>query len=462
MPYKTIKELPEQVKVLPSAAQRLFMRVFNSASKDEDEETAMKMAWSQVKKTYEKADGKWKKKSVDNSELSHVVLADSDGDTVQLKDKRFKKQVLRVGKWLYDNATSGGPGVFEVTKEKAKELVENFKNRVIENVPVTRGHVRQSEMDKNPNLVAGYVEDLELDDDKVYAVFKTEDDDADEEIGKKYKNVSLSIDENYEDHESGQDKGFVARHLALTVEPYIKKLDPKFVALSDELDKPVVNISLEENMAEEKKKEKEAPKEEAAQKVEKEAEAPEEKKEVAEKAEAPEETAVAEKDEEEAAPEPKPQDEEKEEEEVTEGSEKDLSDTETESEEQAEPEAAEEDDDVTELSEQLRTKDAELAELREKEVETQYKKLLSEGRVLPAQKEEAMALLKNSESVELAEGESTKVSELFKSFIEKSTPQVDMSEKGVSTSKTKKDSDTPDSVLFRDKKIRDKYLNLYK
>ena len=72
MPYHNINELPEDVRnVLPEHAQAIFKEAFNSAYdeyKDPDqrrtdesrEETAFKVAWSAVKKEYEKgADGKW-------------------------------------------------------------------------------------------------------------------------------------------------------------------------------------------------------------------------------------------------------------------------------------------------------------------------------------------------------------------------------------------------------------------
>lgn len=76
MPYSSTSELPESVKsVLPDHAQDIYKEAFNSAYdeyKDSDErrgdesreETAHKVAWSAVKKSYEKgADDKWHKKS---------------------------------------------------------------------------------------------------------------------------------------------------------------------------------------------------------------------------------------------------------------------------------------------------------------------------------------------------------------------------------------------------------------
>jgi cation transport regulator len=69
-----VSDLPEGVKDnLPQGAQKIYMEAYNSAHeeyKDPDkrrgkeslEEAAAKVAWSAVKKKYEKADGKWRLK----------------------------------------------------------------------------------------------------------------------------------------------------------------------------------------------------------------------------------------------------------------------------------------------------------------------------------------------------------------------------------------------------------------
>lgn len=73
MPYKTLKDLPDSVRDnLPKHAQEIYKEAFNSAwdqykdpeDRREDtgrEETAHRVAWSAVKKTYEKdeSSGKW-------------------------------------------------------------------------------------------------------------------------------------------------------------------------------------------------------------------------------------------------------------------------------------------------------------------------------------------------------------------------------------------------------------------
>ncbi|MCA9401954.1 MAG: ChaB family protein [Candidatus Omnitrophica bacterium] len=73
MPYKSIKELPDNVRThLPKHAQEIYQEAFNHAweqykdkSKRKDnstrEETSHKVAWSAVKKKYEKKGEEWQR-----------------------------------------------------------------------------------------------------------------------------------------------------------------------------------------------------------------------------------------------------------------------------------------------------------------------------------------------------------------------------------------------------------------
>lgn len=75
MPYNKISELPDPVKnALPKHAQEIYMAALNNAwdqYRDPDdrrgnagrEETAHKIAWSAVKRDYEKKGDEWHKKS---------------------------------------------------------------------------------------------------------------------------------------------------------------------------------------------------------------------------------------------------------------------------------------------------------------------------------------------------------------------------------------------------------------
>ena len=75
MPYDNLRDLPESVRDnLPKHAQEIYKEAYNSAwdqYKDPEErrgdasreETAHKVAWSAVKREYEKGDnGKWRRK----------------------------------------------------------------------------------------------------------------------------------------------------------------------------------------------------------------------------------------------------------------------------------------------------------------------------------------------------------------------------------------------------------------
>ncbi len=65
MPYASIEDLPGNIREhLPPHAQEIYRQVFNNAwQKYSDEQTAFKVAWSAVKKQYEKgSDGFWKVK----------------------------------------------------------------------------------------------------------------------------------------------------------------------------------------------------------------------------------------------------------------------------------------------------------------------------------------------------------------------------------------------------------------
>lgn len=79
MPYDKIGDLPDSVKDnLPKHAQEIYLEAYNSAWEQYDrpeerrgdasrEETAHKVAWTAVKKVYEKDEksGEWKRKKED-------------------------------------------------------------------------------------------------------------------------------------------------------------------------------------------------------------------------------------------------------------------------------------------------------------------------------------------------------------------------------------------------------------
>ncbi len=77
MPYRSIDDLPEQVKVLPVEAQRVFLKVFNDNVEEFGEERAFRIAWGAVKQNWEKDEetGRWVRKGM---EVSFSYLAKTE------------------------------------------------------------------------------------------------------------------------------------------------------------------------------------------------------------------------------------------------------------------------------------------------------------------------------------------------------------------------------------------------
>lgn len=85
MPYSSLKELPDGVRrVLPSAAQQLWLRTFNAVFEDTgDEDSARQAAWGNVKEAgYSKGnDGKWHKAEAEIADTTTVLSEDDQLDT---------------------------------------------------------------------------------------------------------------------------------------------------------------------------------------------------------------------------------------------------------------------------------------------------------------------------------------------------------------------------------------------
>lgn len=152
----------------------------------------------------------------------------------------IEKQILRYGKWKHPEAPNG---YLEVTDEMLDQIIENHEDNPS---PVIKSHAWLEEVERNPDLlISKDVKRLEKRDDGLYAVFELDD----EAVLEEYNDVSASVYPFYEDHETGQDKGAMLEHIALVLNPYIKKLKP-FTKLGEVLK---FNILLSETMKTKKK-----------------------------------------------------------------------------------------------------------------------------------------------------------------------------------------------------------------
>lgn len=112
MPWKTNRDLPKQVQILPAAAQSIFRQAANSVLDDGgDEEKAMKIGWGAVKNAgYQKnKDGDWiKKESISSlsENVNRIIEATfTSGSELSInKDNRtVKLNIIQTGKSLNGN-----------------------------------------------------------------------------------------------------------------------------------------------------------------------------------------------------------------------------------------------------------------------------------------------------------------------------------------------------------------------
>jgi hypothetical protein len=333
----------------------------------------------------------------------------------------YKKEILRTGKWVHPSAPKG---ILEVTKEYLRELVDNFKKTPF--VPVLRGHVSNIEAEKNPALILNKnINKLKVEGDKLYAEMEIDEKELDN-----YNDVSVSIDPEYVDKETGKNVGAVLRHVAAVVNPYIKGMEG-FTMLSENDKNYLINLSEIQSMATHKdpitpEVELEETKVEEAEVESKEAEV--EKVEVEETK--PE---ISEESKEEVVETPEAVEPEKVEAEVveevpTEDSEKVEATPEVVEAPKEEVEASESVNEIQKL--QLELADLK-AKLTTKEAEEAYSMLLSEGRVLPSMKEEIVLLHENGKgSIDLADG-SVSLSEVLMRLLKKYPVLVNLEEQGV-------------------------------
>ena len=153
MPYEKIEDLPDNVKgVLPTAAQHVWMNVFNANFEKAGEDEARKVAWGAVKLHWQSAEGTWvRKNSFDTSKCMcgcgepptvEVIWADGRA-TAWFSDACFdewKAREIKVGETTHTYAdeivkqrvidgVAGGPwDEAEPQKEPVDSVVDEKKD----------------------------------------------------------------------------------------------------------------------------------------------------------------------------------------------------------------------------------------------------------------------------------------------------------------------------------------------
>lgn len=162
----------------------------------------------------------------DKSETRPVYQLNGNEEVLHLEeDNKFRKQLLKFGKWFHWDAEGG---VLNITEEVIDNIIKNFKKNTIEHVYVPLTHTN------DPAKNAGEVIKLEKSENGLDAIIEIKDDTVLEKIKKGLiKCVSASLDPNYRIKSSNKFAGPTLLHAALVSEPFIKGMR-SFVPLTDE------------------------------------------------------------------------------------------------------------------------------------------------------------------------------------------------------------------------------------
>lgn len=129
---------------------------------------------------------------------------------------RYRKMLFRYGTFI--DAMTGEKDL-ELTKELAEELKANFEAKAIERVPVPVDHTR------DPKANTGELVELEVEDDALYGVLQIRDYEAIYKIEQELIfDVSVKINWNFTDTETGKKWGAIIEHVALVNDPYIEHM----------------------------------------------------------------------------------------------------------------------------------------------------------------------------------------------------------------------------------------------
>lgn len=141
--------------------------------------------------------------------------------------KQFWKQICKFGEYVNPN----GNGKMILDKKFADEMVGNFKSGKYGVVPVPLGHPKDSI--ELAELNRGEVKELKITDDGIDALIEIRDNDTADKIEKRLiPDVSMGFSEDYLDKRTGKYVGAFLKHVGLVADPYIKGMD-QFVALSE-------------------------------------------------------------------------------------------------------------------------------------------------------------------------------------------------------------------------------------
>jgi hypothetical protein len=153
------------------------------------------------------------------------AYAEIDDSSIELSRKKtgtlFRKHILNVGKDLIHPAV----GRLKIDDAFVKALKTNFDNKACDIVQVPKANAKNEHVE-DPDANVGEVVDIEVKDNKVYAVIDARDPNAIERFrNKTYIGASAMIAMNYKDTNTDKRVGPTLCHVAVTNRPYITNLE---------------------------------------------------------------------------------------------------------------------------------------------------------------------------------------------------------------------------------------------
>lgn len=175
-----------------------------------------------------------------------LVIVPSNGDgyveLARTKSGRlFRKHILNVGNLRHPK--TGKP--IAIDDAFVTTLTKNFRDGVcdIVQVPLANDENKHTE---DPERNIGEVVDLQVADNKVYAILDVRDDKHADKLGKTYLGASAMLNLDYTDTKTGKTVGPTLLHSCVTNRPYVTGLEPYeeiVAATSDRSEEAVVLLT---------------------------------------------------------------------------------------------------------------------------------------------------------------------------------------------------------------------------
>lgn len=192
-----------------------------------------------------------------------LVIVPSDGDgyieLTKLKQGRlFKKHLLTKGKLNHPAV-----GEVDIDDEFFQHIKKNFDDGVCPIVQVPLANAK-NEHSEEPDRNIGEVIDVQIDDDKLYAILDIRDPEHAARMGKTYLGASAMLHMDYTNTKTQEKVGPTLLHSCVTNRPYVIDLDDYeeiVAATTDRSDEPVVLLTETKTVEKDTAKETEMPEE---------------------------------------------------------------------------------------------------------------------------------------------------------------------------------------------------------